>query len=96
MAALTLNEGETITSKGLKEIYRVCESELPTYARPLFLRILPEAVLTATYKQQKVELVEQGYDATKVKDDMYYLDTKEETYNPLTPQYLLSFLQSRL
>ena len=96
MAALTLNEGEQITPERLKQIYKVCEDDLPMYARPLFLRILPEALLTGTFKQRKVELVEQGYDPTKVKDDMYYLDTKTGTYSPLTPQGLASFLQSRL
>ena len=96
MAALTLREGEKITPKRLKQIYKVCETDLPTYARPLFLRILPEAVLTGTFKQRKIELREEGYDPTKVKDDMYYLDSKAGTYSPLTPQGLASFLQSRL
>ncbi|KAK7115985.1 long-chain fatty acid transport protein 2-like [Littorina saxatilis] len=96
MAALTLNEGERITPERLKEIYKVCEDDLPSYSRPLFLRILPDAVLTGTFKQQKVELVKQGYDPTQVKDDLYYLDAKNKTYRPLTPQGLASFLQSRL
>lgn len=96
MAALTLNEGERITPERLKEIYKVCEDDLPSYSRPLFLRILPDAVLTGTFKQQKVELMKQGYDPTQVKDDLYYLDAKNKTYRPLTPQGLASFLQSRL
>ena len=72
MAALTLNEGERITQSRLKDIYRVCEDDLPTYARPLFLRILPEAVLTGTFKQRKVELVKEGYDVSKVKDQLFF------------------------
>ena len=96
MAALTLSEGEKITDERLKQVYKVCEADLPTYARPLFLRILPEAVLTGTFKQRKVELMEEGFDLTKVKDDLYYLDSKAATYSPLTPQGLASFLQSRL
>ena len=79
MVALTLNKGEKITPQQLKQIYKVCEDNLPTYARPLFLRILPEASLTGTFKQHKVKLVEQGYDPTKVNDDLYYLDTKAGT-----------------
>lgn len=96
MIALTLNEGEKITPERLKQIYKLCEDSLPTYARPLFLRILPEAMLTATFKQRKVELMEQGYDPTKVNDDLYYLDKKAGTYSTLTSQGLASLLQSRL
>ncbi|XP_076443749.1 long-chain fatty acid transport protein 2-like [Babylonia areolata] len=96
MAALTLNTGERITSERLREIYQVCEDDLPSYARPLFLRILPEAVLTGTFKQRKVELAQQGYDLAKVKDDLYYLDSKAKTYSPLTAEALVSFLQSKL
>lgn len=96
MAALTLIEREKITPDRLKQIYKVCEDDLPAYARPLFLRILPEALMTDTFKQRKVELMEQGYDPTKVKDDVYYLDTKAGTYSTLTAQGLASFLQSRL
>ena len=96
MVALTLNNSEKITPQQLKQLYKVCEDNLPIYARPLFLRILPEAALTGTFKQYKVELVEQGFDPTKVKDDLYYLDTKAGTYSTLTPQKLASFLQSRL
>ena len=79
MVALTLNNSEKITPQQLKQIYKVGEDNLPTYARPLFLHILPEAALTGTFKQYKVELVEQGYDPTKVNDDLYYLDTKAGT-----------------
>ena len=96
MAALTLNEGEEITPGQLKEIYKVCEDNLPAYACPLFLRVLPESLLTETFKQRKLELVEQGYDTTKVKDKMYYKDAKAGAYSALTPQGLASFLQSRL
>ena len=96
MAALTLRNGKKPTPQQLKQIYKLCEVDLPTYARPLFLRLLPEAVLTATFKQRKVELVEEGYDLTKVKDDLYYLDVRGGTYSPLTGQGLASFLQSKL
>ena len=96
MAAVTLNEGQKMTSAQLKELYQLCEDDLPSYARPLFLRILPEAALTGTFKQRKVELVQEGYDMAKVKDELYYLDSRAGTYSPLTAQGLATFLQSRL
>ncbi|XP_076444339.1 long-chain fatty acid transport protein 2-like isoform X2 [Babylonia areolata] len=96
MAALTLNEGEKMTPERLKHVYKVCQDELPSYARPLFLRVLLEVQLSATFKQHKVEFIQQGYDLTKVKDDLYYLDSKVKTYSPLTAEALVSFLQSKL
>jgi hypothetical protein len=96
MAAVTMNEGETMTPERLKELFQLCEDDLPSYARPLFIRVLPQAVLTGTFKQRKVELVEEGFDLGKVKDDLYYLDHKANTYSPLTAQALTSFLKSKL
>ena len=96
MVALTLNAGERMTADRLTEVYQLCQNDLPSYARPLFLRVLPEAVLTGTFKQRKVELAQEGYDLNKVKDDLYFLDTKARTYSRLRPEMLSSFLQSRL
>ena len=96
MAALTLSKGGTLSPDQLRQIYKLCEEDLPTYARPLFLRVLPEAVMTGTFKQSKVKLVEEGYDMAKVKDKLYYLDMKVKTYSPLNQQALASFLQSKL
>ncbi|KAL8606640.1 hypothetical protein ACOMHN_025739 [Nucella lapillus] len=96
MVALTLNEGERMTPECLKQVYKVCQDDLPSYARPLFLRILPESAVTSTFKQRKVELMAEGYDTDRVKADLYYLDSKASTYSPLTPHALLAFLQSKL
>ncbi|KAK7484499.1 hypothetical protein BaRGS_00024255 [Batillaria attramentaria] len=96
MVAITVNEGQPLTPAHLKELYKLCEDNLPKYAQPLFVRLLPEAILTATFKQSKVELMEEGYDLTKVKDRLYYLDTVARTFSPLTPEVLPTFLKSRL
>lgn len=46
---------------------------LPKYAVPHFIRIVPAMETTGTMKQQKVELRMQGVDVTKVKDPVYWL-----------------------
>ncbi|BFY97264.1 hypothetical protein BsWGS_00304 [Bradybaena similaris] len=96
MAALVLNEGQKLGPKELKELYEhVCE-ELPSYARPIFVRHLDNAVMTSTFKQQKFDLVKEGFDLNKVKDPLYYLDTEKHTYSPLSASDLAKFLSSRL
>ncbi|XP_049879934.1 long-chain fatty acid transport protein 1-like [Pectinophora gossypiella] len=66
-----------VLAKGLR-------SALPAYARPLFVRILPEPPLTATFKLKKKELLEQGFNPTIHNDPMYFLDPKSGEYVPLT------------
>ena len=51
-------------------------SLLPSYARPLFLRIRTEVEVTSTFKYSKTELVRQGYDPVAT-NDMLYFDNLE-------------------
>ncbi|MEH6678023.1 long-chain-acyl-CoA synthetase [Phenylobacterium sp.] len=48
--------------------------ELPSYAQPLFLRMMPAMETTGTFKQRKVDLVEQGFDPGKIKTPLYFKD----------------------
>jgi fatty-acyl-CoA synthase len=47
---------------------------LPAYARPLFLRIRSEVELTGSFRQNKAELVRQGYDPTATSEPIYFDD----------------------
>ncbi|MDP3490730.1 MAG: long-chain-acyl-CoA synthetase [Phenylobacterium sp.] len=49
--------------------------ELPPYAQPLFLRMMPAMETTGTFKQRKVDLVSEGFDPAKVKTPMYFRDS---------------------
>jgi fatty-acyl-CoA synthase len=55
--------------------------ELPAYARPVFLRVLPQIEVTGTFKHRKVELVKEGFDPAAIRDPLYFLDG--ERYVPL-------------
>ena len=96
MAAITINPGVTITDKEMKELYEHVSEELPSYAQPLFIRHLTQAILTGTFKQRKVELVKEGYDLSIVRDPLFFLDHKNKTYSPLREQDLVNFLSSKL
>ena len=58
---------------------------LPAYARPVFLRLLPELEITGTFKQRKVELVKDGFDPAAIADPLYWLDPASGRYERLTP-----------
>jgi fatty-acyl-CoA synthase len=62
------------------------DAELAAYARPLFLRILGEMDLTATFKQRKVDLVRQGFDPAAIPDPLYFRNPEKNRYVPLDPE----------
>lgn len=57
---------------------------LPSYARPVFLRLVASLTVTGTLKQRKVELREEGYDPTRIADPLYVRDDSARGYVPLT------------
>ncbi|KAL5004482.1 hypothetical protein ScPMuIL_017938 [Solemya velum] len=84
MAAIHLKDGHKPSPVNVKAIYDVCESDLPKYARPLFLRFPAEPDLTSTFKLKKNELVKDGFDPNKTSDPIFYCNEKEKTYSPVT------------
>jgi fatty-acyl-CoA synthase len=58
-------------------------SRLPSYARPLFLRIKDRIELTATFKHQKTQLVDDGYDPAATADAIYLDDSARQAFVPL-------------
>jgi acyl-CoA synthetase (AMP-forming)/AMP-acid ligase II len=64
--------------------------ELPSYQRPHFLRLQGDMRVTGTFKHQKVDYREEGYDPHRVADPLYFLDGEhyvridEELHRKLT------------
>jgi fatty-acyl-CoA synthase len=50
--------------------------ELPAYAQPLFVRVLPALETTGTFKTRKMDLIADGYDPGKIKGPLYFHDVK--------------------
>ena len=80
MAALSVDEKVF----SLAKLHEAVERELPSYARPLFLRMLPTMEVTSSFKLKKHTLREEGMDVTVVKDPVYIKDAKRGTYERLT------------
>jgi fatty-acyl-CoA synthase len=53
---------------------------LPSYARPLFLRIQSELQVTATFKHTKNDLVREGYDPAATQDVIYLNDEERHAF----------------
>jgi fatty-acyl-CoA synthase len=53
---------------------------LPDYARPLFLRILPEMEVTGTFKHKKSDLARAGFDPSLTDDAIYFDDAESGAF----------------
>jgi len=53
---------------------------LPSYAIPMFLRIVHNVDLTGTFKLQKNKLRKEGFDIGVIEDKLFYFDSKEKMY----------------
>jgi fatty-acyl-CoA synthase len=50
------------------------DEQLPSYARPLFVRLQKAIETTGTFKYRKMDLVNDGFDPAKTKDPLYFRD----------------------
>jgi fatty-acyl-CoA synthase len=58
---------------------------LPSYARPIFIRLLPRIDMTATFRPRTVELAREGYDPSQVPDPIYFNDQSQRGFVRLDP-----------
>jgi fatty-acyl-CoA synthase len=75
MAALVVEDG-----MDLKAFRKHLAARLPSYARPLFLRIRRDIEVTGTFKYSKTELVRQGYDPDITTDVIYFDNPESESF----------------
>jgi len=59
---------------------------LPSYARPLFLRITDRIDVTATFKHKKADLVRDGFDPAMTDDVIYFDDLSQRSFVRLDGQ----------
>jgi fatty-acyl-CoA synthase len=83
MAAVVLAGDKDVDGASLaKTVYE----HLPSYAVPLFVRVVDSLEQTSTFKRKKADLREQGY-GSDVGDPLYVLKGREEGYVPYYDDY---------
>ena len=90
MAALVVGGDFDVTT-----LARQLDGKLPHYARPLFLRLQPAIEVTATFKQRKVELVNEGFDPATIADPLYWLDPATGQYERLDAARYADIVEDR-
>jgi len=80
MAAIVTGEGFD-----LDEFRRRSRADLPPYAVPLFLRLCEQSDITGTFKMRKYDLVDQGFDPSRVTDPLYFDHPDANRYERIDP-----------
>ncbi|XP_053147767.1 long-chain fatty acid transport protein 6 isoform X2 [Hemicordylus capensis] len=70
----------------LKQLYEHVVTYLPSYACPLFLRLQEIMEVTGTFKQQKFQLVGEGFNPSAISDPLYFFDSSKKSYVLLTKE----------
>nr|XP_017196515.2 long-chain fatty acid transport protein 6 isoform X2 [Oryctolagus cuniculus] len=83
MASIILKPQKSLD---LEKVYEQVVTSLPAYACPRFLRIQEKMETTGTFKLQKFQLVEEGFNPLKISDPLYFMDNLKKSYVPLTKE----------
>jgi fatty-acyl-CoA synthase len=83
MAAVVLREDKQFDGVSLAN---TVSEGLPSYARPLFVRVVDSLEQTSTFKSKKGDLRDQGY-GSDLPDPLYVLESREEGYVPYYDEY---------
>jgi fatty-acyl-CoA synthase len=75
MAAVVCDDGLDLAA-----LRTYLAAHLPDYARPLFLRIRGDIDKTATFKQRKIHMAKEGFDPARVRDAMFFDDSRAGAY----------------
>ena len=86
MVSIALQSG--VDSLDMNAFADHIRKELPPFARPVFVRIQRELDLTGTFKMVKRDLVQDGFDVTKISDPVYVMKPGSSDYVTLDSEYL--------
>ncbi|XP_076841968.1 long-chain fatty acid transport protein 1b [Brachyhypopomus gauderio] len=75
---------------------QVAMKHLPSYARPVFLRLSPKVDTTGTFKIQKTRLQKEGYNPQHSADRFYFLNSRMGRYEALTEELYNDILEGRV
>ncbi|KAF7225553.1 long-chain fatty acid transport protein 1a [Nothobranchius furzeri] len=92
MAAIADVTGSFDCSSFLQNIQRV----LPSYARPVFLRISPQVDTTGTFKIQKTRLQKEGFDPRLTSDQIYFLNSRAARYEAVNEELFTTIVEGRV
>ncbi len=93
MAAIS-NEDDTIDMDRVS----AAVTSLPSYARPMFVRLLKNANshLTGTYKLKKTDLQREAFDLAAIEDPLWFWDSASKKYQLMSHKIYTDIIQGNL
>ncbi|XP_033826668.1 long-chain fatty acid transport protein 1a [Periophthalmus magnuspinnatus] len=82
MAAIADTTGSFDPNSFMQKVQKA----LPSYSRPVFLRLSPQVDTTGTFKIQKTRLQREGYDPRHTTDQIYFLNSRAARYEVVDEQ----------
>ena len=92
MAAVVDTDG----SLRCQDILEQLKGYLPSYAIPLFVRIIKEAAVTGTGKYKKTDLKKEAFDVRVITDQVFFLHPDHRNYIPFTEGMLQELEEHRI
>lgn len=92
MAAIADTTGSFDCNSFLQKI----QQALPSYSRPVFLRISPQVDTTGTFKIQKTRLQREGYDPRHTTDRIYFLNARAARYDVVDEELFNALTEGRV
>uniref|UniRef100_A0AAY5L8B4 long-chain-fatty-acid--CoA ligase n=1 Tax=Esox lucius TaxID=8010 RepID=A0AAY5L8B4_ESOLU len=92
MAAIAEGEGRFDCDAFLGAVRKA----LPSYAHPLFLRLMPKVDTTGTFKIQKTRLQREGYNPLHTADRIFFLNSHLGRYEAVTEELYRAITEGRL
>ncbi|XP_071478714.1 long-chain fatty acid transport protein 2-like [Diadema antillarum] len=93
MTAIALKDGEVFNPRAT---YKHVTSSLPNYACPRFVRVSARLEHTATFKQKKTQLVQEGFNVQVVSDPVFMCDQNAQTYVRVDEQIYANILNGNI
>uniref|UniRef100_A0A665WM45 Very long-chain fatty acid transport protein n=1 Tax=Echeneis naucrates TaxID=173247 RepID=A0A665WM45_ECHNA len=69
---------------------------LPSYAHPVFLRLMPSVHTTGTFKLQKKRLQREGYKPQGTSENTYFLDSRTGRYEAITDELYQAIMEGKV
>ncbi len=96
MAAIVFREGTDIATIDTESLSKHIRDNLPTYARPIFIRVLKELPTTSTHKLQKNDLREQAFHLNQVEEDVLVMKPGTDAYCRLDTDFYDEIMQRKV
>jgi len=91
MAALVVSD-----EFNLQTLAELVIGQLPSFARPQFIRLIESLPLTETFKLKKQQLADVGFNIVEISDPIYILDSTKRLYRRLDPALHSQLLRGEL